>query len=144
MVLFENPYKDLYIQFLEKNDIRYNVSEMDDNTVFVYFAGDYKEVIQVMISFGGEGENKRHITAYCFDVATATTDSYLNCLIACNQCNNEYIQIKFFLADDNCVTAIVDAELRPETCASDCDDLAQLLVVAVDKAYPEFVKAGCS
>ena len=66
-----------------------------------------------------------------------------SCLLytSCNELNNKYRWVKFYLDDDSDVVAQIDAYVDDETCGGECLSLVRRMVNIVDGGYPTLMQA---
>ena len=136
-VFFMANYKNLYMRFMDRNNIKY--TDVKENVVKVVYTGDNLKTIPVFVFFDADGEPP--VSFKCWEIANFKDEKMAGGVIACNQLNKEYRWVKFYLDDDSDVVAQIDAYVDEETCGSECASLVKRMVNIVDEGYPTFMRA---
>ncbi|MBR5095030.1 MAG: YbjN domain-containing protein [Oscillospiraceae bacterium] len=129
-------YKQLYLAYMDQKGIRY--TDRDDRTVRVVYTGDNLKSIPVYVFFDKDGEGL--VTLRCWDIAKIPESKKTAAILACNELNNKYRWVKFYVDSDNDVCAQIDAYIDEETCGYECASLVNRVVNIVDEGYPVFMR----
>lgn len=133
-----NSAAKLFCDYLEQRKVKYH--ELGPDAIRVSYAGDNCPSIAVTFIFNDDG---RDVSIRCYSIAKINKEDkkqYYGSLYACSELNKKYRWIKFYLDDDNEITAEDDAVIDPYTTGEECYKLLGHMVNIVDKTYPLFMK----
>lgn len=130
-------YKNLFMRFMDRNNIKY--TDVKENVVKVVYTGDNLKTIPVFVFFDADGDPL--VSFKCWEIANFKDEKMAGGIVACNQLNNKYRWVKFYLDDDCDVVAQIDAYIDEDTCGSECTSLVKRMVNIVDEGYPTFMRA---
>ena len=128
-------YKNLFMRFMDRNNIKY--TDVKENVVKVVYTGDNLKTIPVFVFFDADGDPI--VSFKCWEIANFKDEKMAGGIVACNQLNNKYRWVKFYLDDDCDVVAQIDAYIDEETCGNECTSLVKRMVNIVDEGYPTFM-----
>ena len=124
-------YKQIFMNYMDREGIRY--VETGEFTVRVTYNGDNLKSIPVVVIFDEDGEAM--VQMFCWEIANFKGKREKG-VEACNELNNKYRWIKFYIDKDEDVVATIDAYIDAETCGRECVSLVNRFVSIVDGAYP--------
>ncbi len=130
-------YKNLYMQYMDIEGIKY--TNQDGERVRVSYSGDNKDSIPVYVIFDKDGEGL--VTMYCWSIAKFPEEKKPLAYKICNDLNDQYRWVKFYLDKDSEIAAQLDAYIYPDSCGEECANLVRRIVNIVDDTYPTFMKA---
>jgi len=136
-VFFVANYKNLFMRHMDRNNIKY--TDVRENVVWVVYTGDNLRTIPVFVFFDAEGDPL--VSFKCWEIANFKNEKMAAGIIACNELNNKYRWVKFYLDDDSDVVAQIDAYVDDETCGGECLSLVRRMVNIVDGGYPTLMQA---
>lgn len=121
---------------MDEAGIKYRV--LDDKATTVSFNCSNISSITVIVVFDDDGES----AAFRADsIANFRDNLFSKGLIVCNELNNHYRWVKFYLDEDQDVTAEADAVLNGENAGLVATEIVQRMVGIVDEAYPKLMLA---
>lgn len=132
-------YKQIYMRYMDDNGIKYSEVQGRENVVKVVYTGDNLNSIPVFVFFDKDGEGM--VTLKCWDIANFKGNKLAAGLIACNDMNDKYRWVKFYVDKDGDIIAQIDAYIDERTCGYECASLVRRVVNITDEAYPTFMKA---
>ena len=130
-------YKNLFMQYMDRSDIKY--TDVRENVVKVVYSGDNLKTIPVYVFFDEDGDPL--VGFKCWDIANFKDEKMAAGIIACNQLNDKYRWVKFYLDKDSDVIAQIDAYVDEENCGRFCLSLVRRMVNIVDGGYPTLMQA---
>ena len=136
-MFFVANYKNLFMRHMDRNNIKY--TDVRENVVRVVYTGDNLRTIPVFVFFDAEGDPL--VSFKCWEIANFKNEKMAAGIIACNELNNKYRWVKFYLDDDSDVVAQIDAYVDDETCGGECLSLVRRMVHIVDGGYPTLMQA---
>lgn len=128
-----------FLQYMDKNQIKYEVQERENHDwVGVTFTGDNLRAIILQFFFSKEAED---FALRIFSIAKVPENSKVDALKVCNDLMNKYRWLRFYLDENNEVTAAYDASVPLEP-----DDGIFAIIIfnsvnIIDKCYPRIMKA---
>ncbi len=131
-------YKDLYLRYMDGNEIKY--TDLDDDAVRVSYNGEHIPTITVMCFFDEDSDGNGQVTLRSWEICRVPADKRKEANEACNEANSKFRWAKFYIDEDNDLCAQIDAMLDEDSCARICDRLIERLVSIVDEAYPAIMK----
>ena len=135
-----NNAAKLFCDYLDQKNVRYSILRSD--VVRVSYTGDNCPSIAVHLIFSNDG---RDVSLRCYSIAKIKKEDakqYLGALFACSELNKTYRWVKFYLDNDNELTAEDDAVIDPYTTGEECYKLLRKMVNIVDETYPTFMKVA--
>ena len=124
-------YKQIFMQQL--NEKRIAFSDFNETTVRIVYSGNNLKTIPVYISFDKDDECNCEL--FCFDIANFS-EKVGEGLVLCNQLNEEYRWVRFYLDDDEDLFVASDGDFSANFVCDDNLVNIQRLVNAIDLAYP--------
>ena len=131
------PYRDATIAYLDENNIKYDV--MDEESITIQYEGDYMDTIKVHVIFNAGDPNYVVLVSWSighFDEAHLQAGYE-----AMNEVNNTYKWVKFYLDDDDDVTAKSDLIVDLNSCGEEILDRVLRMVWVSDEAYGTIMAA---
>ncbi len=129
-----------FVKFLEKKDIRfthYEATEKRREIIKVGFKGENKDGIEVLFFFD---PSEKAVGVKCFSIAKVPEAKLANMYALLNNLNGEYRWVKFYIDDENEVTASSDATITKATADEVCYDRLLRFLDIVDEVYPQIMK----
>ena len=132
-------YAREFTMYLDSQGIKY--TEQNENVVKVIYEGENLNTISIFVIFDEDGENLVQIRSWeIINFKNSEAKAY----IACNEMNDNYRWLKFYIDGDADIVAEMDAVIDMDTCGEVCLSLVRRAVRIIDKAYPTFAKARWS
>ena len=128
-------YKNLFMRYMDDQGIKY--SDVKENVVKVVYTGDNLKSIPIFVFFDKDGDPL--VSFKCWEIANFK-DKEAAGIIACNQLNNQYRWVTFYVDDDADVITQIDSYVDDETCGKICLSLVKRMVNIIDDSYPEIMK----
>ena len=124
---------DLFVAALKNEGIKYNVSD-EKPSVFIKYSGDNFDDLTFSFFFDEDGES---VSLKVFSIAQFTKNQLPDAYEFCNQMNNNWRWIRFYVDSDDEFTADMDAVINPATVGAECVEILQRAVRIVDKVIGE-------
>ncbi len=124
---------DKFIAVLKREGIKYDVSK-DKPYVYIKYKGDNFDSLTFSFFFDEDGES---VALKVFSIVEFQPNQLLDAYEYCNKMNASYRWIKFYVDDDNELTADMDAVINERTVGEECYELLGRAVRIVDKACGE-------
>jgi hypothetical protein len=96
------------------------------------------DTIPIYVFF--DEDNDPYVSFKCWEIQSFKNNEAA-ALIVCNNLNNEYRWLKFYMDEDKDVNASLDAMVDRSTCGEECLSLVRRMVNIIDEAYPQIAKA---
>ncbi len=128
-------YKQKFMRYMDSEGIRY--TDKSEFRVGVTYSGDNLKSIPVNVDFDSDGDNM--VELHCWEIANFK-DKLADGIIACNELNNQYRWVKFYIDSDGDAVCSIDAYIGDD-CGEECVALVHRVVNITDKAFPVFMKA---
>ena len=129
-------YMQDFVNYMENNNIKY--TEQKENVLKVVYSGDNLDTISIFVIFDDDGDP---VVQYkCWDIANFK-NKIEEAMTVCNELNNEYRWIKFYVDDDGDIIAAMDAFIDVDDCGEMCMYYFRRMLGIVDDAYPKIAKA---
>ena len=132
----KTKYKDLFIEYMEANNIKY--TDVDEFCVRVSYSGDNMRTIAVYLMFDKDGEGM--VQFVCMEIAKFKNNTAPG-ILTCNDMNTKYRWVKFYVDGDGDLMCEADAYIDEYTCGEECMKMVRRVVNIVDDTYPTFMKA---
>ena len=129
-------YKNLFMRYMDDEGIKY--TDVKENVVKVVYTGDNLKSIPIFVFFDKDGDPL--VSFKCWEIANFKDKEAVG-IITCNQLNNQYRWVTFYVDDDADVITQIDSYVDENTCGPICMSLVRRMVNIVDEAYPEFMRA---
>ena len=129
-----------FVKFLEKKDIRfthYEATEKRREIIKVGFKGENKDGIEVLFFFD---PSEKAVGVKSFSIAKVPEAKLASMYALLNNLNGEYRWVKFYIDDENEVTASSDAAITKATADEVCYDRLLRFLDIVDEVYPQIMK----
>ena len=128
-------YKNVFISYLEDEGIKY----VDQNEYFVRvpYSGENLKSIPMLVRFDKDNEPRARII--CAEIANFKGKEDIGMKL-CNELNNEYRWLKFYLDKDAELIAALDTYMDEYTCGFFCLDLVKRSVTIIDEVYPRIAR----
>ena len=131
----EDKVCEAFCSALRSEGINYNKSD-DKPSVFIKYNGDNFKNLTFSFFFDEGGEA---VSIKVFSIMQFTKSQLPDAYAFCNEMNNEWRWIRFYVDSDDEFTADYDAAIHPNspTCGADCVGLLRRAVRIVDKVCGE-------
>ncbi|MCD7760225.1 MAG: hypothetical protein LUH16_00385 [Clostridiales bacterium] len=130
-------YKSLFMSYMDSSNVKY--SEPREDVVKVVFKGDNLKSIPIFVFFDKDG--KPLVSLICGEITNFKGNKVTTGILSCNDMNNKYSWVKFYVNDDGNVHAKIDVDIDNNTCGRVCLSLIVRMAKIIDEAYPVFMKA---
>ena len=124
-------YKQAFMDYMDANGIKY--TDLREHLIKVVYNGDNLRSIPVYVVFDDDGDN--FVQFRCWEVAHFKNKE-AKALVACNELNNTYRWVKFYLDKDADIVVECDARVDMATCGEECLFMVRRVVNITDDAYP--------
>lgn len=132
----EQTLKELAENYLQDEGVKFQ--DVDKRRLRVGFRGENLKLIEIYIRFP-EGDGRDVIiTSYSVGCGFSG-DLYNDGLELCNELNNEFRWIKFYLDDEHDVVAEYDAYIDENSCGPTVANAIRRMVGIMDRVYPRFM-----
>ena len=128
-------YKRLFMEHMDGEGVKY--ADHSDNVVKVTYGGDNLRSIPIYVVFDKEGDPL--VQLKCWEIANLKS-KVGKAMIACNELNNKYRWVKFYIDKDGDINGELDAIVDSATCGEECLSLVRRSVNIIDEAYLTFMK----
>ena len=132
-----SKYKDDFISTLETEGLKYR--ELDDRVVEIRFGGDNLSTIRILVFFSKDGAGYAQLAG--MEICSFKDNELAAGLITCNEMNQKYRWVKFYLDKDQDLTVSADAILDINSAGKECLELVLRLVHIIDESYVDFMRA---
>ena len=129
-------YKTLCMEFMRHEKIRYE--DVRAHVLKISYNGENLTSIPIFLYFDEEGDPI--ISVKCWDIINFANHTELGVAV-CNELNEKYRWVKFYVDKDGDVVAELDAYIEREKCGSVCKSLVLQVASVVDNAYPILMRA---
>lgn len=130
-------YKAAFMRYLDEKGIKY--TDVDENRVRVGYNGDNIPSVQVSVIFDKDGDGL--VAFRSWNLGKVKDEKFANILLACNQLNDQFRWVKFYIDSDQDITAALDAVVDEQTVGEECFQLVIRMVSICDDAYPTIMQA---
>lgn len=129
-------YKELFMRYMRAQDI--NFRESGDYTVTIPYRADNAGHQDINVRFDKDGGNT--VWFWCSYASMKRQDKRNACILTCNELNQKFRWVRFYLDEDNDLMAEADALVYRDTCGEECLKLVSRMVNIIDEAYPLVMK----
>lgn len=133
-------YRDAALAYLDENNIQYAV--VDDETITITYDGENMESVKVFVVFNAGAPN--YVVLSSWNLGNFDESHLAAGYKAMNEINNTYKWVKFYLDDDNDVTAKSDLIVDLDSCGEEILNRVLRVVWVSDEAYPVVMSARWS
>lgn len=130
-----NTAVKFFTDYLDKKSTRYTF--LSDNALTFSFRGENTSSIDISFFFGESG---RDVAIYSFNIAKFPEEKVAEACFMCSKLNSQYRWVKFYVDEDNELTAEADALIDPYTTGEECYELLMRTANIIDEAYPTIMK----
>lgn len=123
--------------YFESRNMHCQVSGDDGEIIRVGFRGKNKDSLEVLLIFD-EGNNSVALRSFGF--CKVPENKKANLYKLCSKLNDSFRWVKFYLDDDDTVTAADDAVIQLDSCGEECLELVLRMCKITDEAYPIIMK----
>lgn len=129
-------YKRIFMSYMDQENIKY----IDQNEYFVRvpYSGENLKSIPMLVRF--DKGNEPLVRILCAEIANFKSKEEIGVSL-CNELNNEYRWLKFYLDKDAELIAALDTYIDENTCGFFCLDLVKRSVTIIDEVYPRIARA---
>ena len=132
-----SKYQQLVCARFDEEGLHYTA--VDGYSIRIGYYGDNLESIDLFINFDEDEDPYVHIVSW--SIGSATEQNRTAVINACNEMNDTYYWVKFYVDDDNDVTINVDAIVDDATCGAEIREFVGRAVAIIDDAYPIIAEA---
>lgn len=130
-------FKKRFISDLEREGIKF--TDVDENRVKISYRADNSDDITILVVFDKDDDG---IVAFkCWSFGKAPSRNRGTLLECCNSLNAKYRWVKFFIDDEDDITADADAIVDLDTVGAECIQMVKRMVNIIDESYPLLMKA---
>ncbi len=129
-------YKSEFIRYLKYIGVNY--IPIDDRRVRVDCSGQNTDTISIYIMFSDDGSP--FACFRCWDIMRAPEEKRDRYIRGCNELNNQYTWVKFYIDGDNDIMAAIDAYFDEKSCGEVCMFMLRRIVSIIDSSYPEIME----
>ena len=129
-------FKSEFMRAMDRKGIKY--TDEDVFRVRVSYSGDNVDTIAVKVIFDEDGDGL--VALRCWSLGKVPDNKRSAMVVVCNNLNKEYRWVKFYIDDDNDITAALDAVIDISTVGEVCIHLVNRMVGICDEAYPKLMK----
>ncbi len=119
----------LFTEALRRENIKFRVSD-EKPSVFIDYEGDNFDNLTFSFFFDKDGAS---VALKVFSIVQFQKNQLPDAYAFCNEMNNEWRWIRFYVDSDDEFTADMDAVLHPQDGGEECVELLQRAVSIVDK-----------
>ena len=129
-----------FTEYLDGKNIKYTAKENEGKSdwVSVKYSADNMESINLSFFFDQDCQS---FALRVFSIAKVPQNKIPAVLSVCNELANEYRWVRFYVDNDNEITASYDGVIDVDTAAPVCYELLGRTLSIVDEGYPRFMKA---
>ena len=130
-------YKREFIRTLDREGLKY--TDVGEFHVKLAYTADNTNNIEISVIFDEDGNGL--VALRCWSFGKCPNGKRAALLEACNQLNTEYRWVKFYIDNDQDVSAALDAVIDIDTVGDECVQLVRRMVNIYDDAYPILMRA---
>ncbi len=131
-------YKQIFMDHLDAKGVKYtDIDSADDNVVRVTYNGDDIKSVPVYIIFDDDGDPMAKFR--CWEIANFK-DKLETAYRLCNELNNQYRWVKFYIDKDGDIVCECDAKFNRDTCGEICLFCVHRIVGITDSAYKTIMR----
>ena len=129
-----------FTDFLDGKSIKYTAKENEGKSdwVSVKYSAENMESINLSFFFDQDCQS---FALRVFSIAKVPQNKVPAVLGVCNELANDYRWVRFYVDNDNEITASYDGVIDVDTAAPVCYELLGRTLSIVDESYPRFMKA---
>ncbi|MBR5774416.1 MAG: YbjN domain-containing protein [Clostridia bacterium] len=128
-------YKTLFMQYLNEKGVKY--TDVDEFAVKISYSCDNINSVNAYVFFDKKGQGM--VQLHVWNIMNYKGKREVG-YVACNELNNKYRWVKFYVDNDDDIAADIDAYIDEDTCGPECLNLVRRIVNIVDEAYPTFAR----
>ncbi len=129
-------YKSIFMSHMDHENVIY--TDENEYIVRVAYKGDNLKTIPMFVRF--DKDDAPYARIRCTEIANFKGKEEIGIRL-CNELNNEYRWLKFYLNEDAELVAALDTYMDEYTCGFFCLDLVKRSVTIIDEAYPKIARA---
>lgn len=133
-----NDYLKRYADYMDQHGVKYHLWE-DGDTVSVTYDMRSGATLTVHLHFDEDGDGKVDMSVV--HLGKFSAERLVAGLLTCNDLNQNFRWVKFYLDSDNEACARCDAIIDLETVGDECFELMQRMLHIVDDALPDLKRA---
>ena len=120
----------LFCEKLNEENLFYQIHE-ENNVVTIGYSGKNFKSLTFAVIFDDDGSA---VSIKAYSIATFKKNQLEDAYKFCNEMNTKYRWVKFYVDDDNELTASSDAIITKESIAEECIRMLALIISIVDSA----------
>ena len=132
----EQTLKEQAEEYLQEIGVKFQT--IDDRRFKVGYVGLNLKLIEVLVRFSEDDANDFIMTSYSVG-CSFSGDLYHEGLELCNELNNEFRWVKFYLDEEQNVVAEYDAYVDDGSCGPAVCNAITKIVAVLDRVYPRFM-----
>lgn len=129
-------YKQMCMEYMRREKIKYE--DIREFVIKISYEGENLFSIPIFVYF--EEDGAPIVAVKCWNIANFSGRKDL-AVTLCNELNEKYRWVKFYVDGDADVVAELDAYISEQECGSVCTNLIRRMVSTVDDAYPMLMRA---
>ena len=130
-------YKAAVLRFLDSKGIKYQ--DEGAYRISVSYKCENIPSVKVAVVFDDDGDGL--VALRSWSLGSVKDDKYARVLMLCNDLNDKYRWVKFYIDKDQDICAALDAVIDINTCGAEVHQLLTRMVGICDGAYSEIMKA---
>lgn len=126
--------------YLEEKGVKYDyfeAGEKNDEAIKVTYGCDNADSVSVLVFFDESGDS---VNVKSFSIAKVPGNKLMEMYTLINELNSEYRWVKFYVDNDNEITASGDAIIGDDTAGAECLEIILRYINIIDEVYPRFMK----
>ena len=129
-------YKQICMEYMRREKIKYE--DVREHVMKISFKGNNLTSIPIFIYFDEDGDPV--LSVKCWNITNFENHTDL-AVTVCNELNEKYRWVKFYVDRDADIIAELDAYVDDQNCGPVCASLVRRMVSIVDDAYPVLMRA---
>ena len=129
-------YYELLKKGLDEHKLPYR--EIDDSVIEIHQGSKNLQSVRIVVGFNEPTDC--HPWLKCYALGHFDDDKYAAALMACNDANNQFRWVRFYVDDDHDVVAETDAIVSEDSVFDEIVELIARMIRIVDDACPAFMK----
>lgn len=123
-----------FTNFLESNNIKYSVQ--DENCIRISYQLENLPQLAAVFFFSEECHD---VSIHVFSIVKVASNKLIQAYKLCSELNAKWRWVKFYVDEDNELTAETDAVIEPNTAGRECGELLLRCVDIVKDSYPNIM-----
>ena len=128
-------YKQMCMEYMRREKIRYE--DVREFVLKITYTGANFSTIPIYIYFDEDGDANIAVKSWNVANFAGQRDA---AIVLCNELNEKYRWVKFYVDEDADVVAELDAMIPEQNCGPVCMNVVRRVTSVVDDAYPFFMR----